>query len=316
MRRALFLYNPISGRRRQRRLRDVTAAAEVFRRAGVEATIEATAGPGTAPEQARAAADAGYDALIVCGGDGSIHEAIQPLVHTAIAVGILPLGTGNGLANDLGIPRDPVGAAEMLLQSEPRPLRLPRMEFQNPIKRISDASRYCLIGAGIGPDAQLAYRMTLAFKQRWGMTAYYAEAWRQWLTYSFPLFEIEFLDNGRVRRERVTQVLAIRIEWFGGFLRRLAPGASLLRDDLRLVLVKSRRRWPYVRYVTGLQFGKAWVGNDIELVSTTEFTCRALEGSGRIFAEADGELLSTLPVTVKMTTDTVNLLAPKKSARR
>lgn len=311
MRRALFLYNPVSGQRRDTRLRDVTAAAEVFRRAGVDTTVEATAGPGTAPAQARDAADAGYDALIVCGGDGTVHEVLQGLVNRNTALGVLPLGTGNALANDFGLPRDPTRAAQMLLDSHVRPLRLPRMDFENSVGRVADRSRYFIVGAGIGADAHLVYRLTLAFKHRWGMAAYYAEAWRQWFRYPYPLFEVEFREGDRVRREQVSQVLAIRIEWMGGLLRRLAPGASIERDDLRLVLMKSRRRWPYLRYITGVQLNRSWLGSEIELVYATQLTCRMLDPS-RIFAEADGELLSTLPVTIAMTDATVNLLLPKK----
>lgn len=311
MRKALFLYNPISGRRHDARLHDVTAAADVFRRAGIETSIEAMADPGSTPRQASAAADAEMDAVIVCGGDGSIHEALQGLVNRRTALGALPLGTGNALANDLHLPRHPARAAQMLLDAQPHPLRLPRIEFSNPVGKISENSRYFIVGAGMGADAQLTYRMTLASKHRWGMAAYYTEAWRQWITYSYPFFEVEFRKGDRLRRERVSQVLAIRVEWMGGFLRRLAPGASLYRDDLRLVLMKSRRRWSYVRYVAGVQFNRAWTGADIELVYATELTCRPLDATSRIYAEADGELLSTLPVSIAMTDATVNLLVPQ-----
>ena len=312
MRRALFLYNPVSGSRHDSRLQRVTAAAEVFRAAGVESVLEPMAAPGTATTQAMAAADAGYDTVIACGGDGSVHEVLQGLVNRTTAIGVLPLGTGNAMANDLGLPRDPARAARMLLAAKSRALLLPRIDFAQPTGRITDHSRYFILGAGMGADAHMAYRMTVALKGRWGMNAYYTEAWRQWLTYPYPLFEIEFQDGDRRRREQVSEVLAIRVEWMGGFLRRLAPGASLERNDLRLVLMKSRRRWPYLRYVTGLQFNRAWLGKEIELVYATEFTCRPISDSQDVYAEADGELLAKLPVTIRMTDATVNLLVPQK----
>lgn len=290
-------------------MHNVTVAAEVFRRAEVESEVQPTTGPGSAAEQARAAADGGYDAVVVCGGDGTVHEALQGLVDRETALGVLPLGTGNALANDLKLPRDIAPAARQLLTFQPRAIKLPRIDFGSPVGRIQDASRYFIVGAGMGADAQLVYKLTLALKSRWGMSAYYAEAWRQWFRYPYPLFEVEFHDGNRVRREQVSQVLAIRVEWMGGLLRRLAPGASLHRDDLRLVLVKSRRRWPYLRYVTGLQLNRAWVGQEIELIYAKELTCRPLD-SARIYAEADGELLARLPVSIAMTTHVANLLAP------
>ena len=316
MRKVLFLYNPVSGSRHDDRRRKVSTAAEVFRAAGVDATLEEMTGPGSATAQARAATESGYDTVIACGGDGSVHEVLQGLVNTSTALGVLPLGTGNALAVDLRLPREPDRTAEMLLKSKARTLRLPKIEFEHSVGRVRDHSRYFLVGAGVGADAYLSYRMTVAFKSRWGMNAYYAEAWKQWATYQYPLFEVEFQDGERLRREQVSEVLAIRIEHMGGLLRRLAPGASLYRDDLRLVLMKSRNRLSYVRYVAGLQFDRAWTGSDIELVYSTSLTCRPVGDETRIYSQADGELLSTLPVTIQMTDATVNLLVPQRSVPR
>lgn len=312
MRKALFLYNPVSGSRHDKRERAVAAAAEVFRGVGIEAVLEEMAGPGSATGQARAAAEAGYDAVIACGGDGSVHEVLQGLVNCRAALGVLPLGTGNALANDLRLPRDPRQAAQMLASSKPRSIRLPRIDFEHPVPRVGDRSRYFIVGAGMGADAHLSYRMTVAFKSRWGMTAYYAEAWKQWAMYSYPLFEVEFQDGDKKRVEQVSEVLAIRIENMGGLLRRLAPGASLYRDDLRLVLMKSRSRLSYVRYVAGLQLDREWKGSDIELVYSTALTCRAIGDDARIYSQADGELLSSLPVSIQMTDARVNLLVPSR----
>ncbi len=316
MRRALLLYNPVSGSRHDERRRKVTTAAEVFHAAGVDATLEEMTGPGSATRQARAASESGYDTVIACGGDGSVHEVLPGLVNTSTTLGVLPLGTGNALAVDLRLPRDPAQAARMLLRSKARALLVPQIAFDYPVGRVRDHARYFMVGAGVGADAYLSYRMTVAFKSRWGMSAYYAEAWKQWATYNYPLFEVEFRDGERLRREQVSELLAIRVEHMGGLLRRLAPGASLYRDDLRLVLMKSRSRLSYVRYVAGLQFDRAWTGNDIELVYSTSLTCRALGDETRIYSQADGELLSTLPVTIQMTDARVNLLVPGKDARR
>ena len=314
MRRALLLYNPVSGSRRDTRLRAVNIAAEVFRGAGIEVTLEEMSAPGSATAQARAASTAGYDTVIACGGDGSVHEVLQGLANSRTALGVLPLGTGNALANDLRLPPDPARAAQTLVAAKPRSVRLPQIDFEYPTGRVSDHSRYFLVGAGVGADAHMTYCMTVAFKSRWGMTAYYTEAWKQWATYSYPLFEVEFQEGDRLRREQVSELLAIRIENMGGLLRRLAPGASLYRNDLRLVLMKSRSRLSYVRYVAGLQFDRAWTGSDIELVYATVLTCRPLEDA-RIYTQADGELLSSLPVSIRMTDATVNLLVPGKRGR-
>ncbi len=312
MKRALLLYNPESGPRRRRRVTHVEAAAAVFRSAAVEAEVERTRAAGSAAAQVREALERGCDAVIVCGGDGSINEVLPSLVGTRIALGVIPLGTGNGLAQDLGLPRDPAKAAQALVSARLKPVAIPQIEFTRP--NGSRQTRYWLIAAGIGADAEMVYRLALRFKRSWGMAAYYAESTRQWLTHDFPLFTAEFRDSsGQTRREQVSQVLAVRISWFGGLLRQFVPGAALDRPDYQLVLFKTRRRIVFLRYMMGVWSGRPFKSAEVEIVPTTECRCfgpRDRRRARRIYAEADGELLGTLPVAVTMSRETVNLLVP------
>ena len=111
MRKAALFYNPLSGRRRARRLADVEAALAVLRQAGVEAAAEPTRGQADAGEQARQAIAGGCDTIIACGGDGTAHDVLQGMVGSDAALGIIPLGTANALAHDLRLPLSPTGAA-------------------------------------------------------------------------------------------------------------------------------------------------------------------------------------------------------------
>jgi diacylglycerol kinase (ATP) len=319
MRRALLLYNPESGRRRHRRLADVQAAAAAFGAAGVEPVVEVTMGPGTAPSQVRAAMARGCDAVIACGGDGSVHEVLPAIVGTSVALGVIPLGTGNGLAHDLGLPHNTAKAARLLATAATQPIAMPRVEYTRP--EGTKDERYFIVGAGAGADAEMMYRLTLGFKQRWGMAAYYAESTRQWLRHSFPLFTAEFRhQQGPWRREQVSQVLAVRITRFGGLLDRLAPGAALSRPDFQLVLFKTRSRLSFLRYMMGVWTNRPYTRPDVECLPATECRCLPLETGNqepetRIYSEADGEVLGTLPVSFSMSNETVNLLVPVTAAR-
>ncbi|MBZ5567553.1 MAG: hypothetical protein LAN64_06845 [Acidobacteriia bacterium] len=320
MRRALLLYNPESGRRRGRRAADVQAAAAAFKAAGVEPVLQPTRAPGSAAEQARAAIERGCDGVIVCGGDGSVHEVLPAVVGTEVALGVIPLGTGNGLAHDLGLPHHPAKAAQLLAAAGTRSTLLPRVEFTR-LDGVPDR-RYCIVGAGVGADARMVYRLGLGFKQRWGMAAYYAESTRQWLTHDFPLFTAEFrYQDGDLRREQVSQVLAVRITSFGGLLDKLAPGAALIRPDFQLVLFKTRSRMSFLRYMMGVWTNRPSAQSDIEILPSTECRCLPLETRNRkletrIYAEADGELLGTLPVTITMSGESVKLLVPRAAASK
>ena len=93
MRKAVLLYNPLSGRRQARRLVDVEAAAAILRQAGVEATTEPTRGQADAGGQARKAIARGCDVIFACGGDGTIHSIAQALATTQVHLAVLPMGT-------------------------------------------------------------------------------------------------------------------------------------------------------------------------------------------------------------------------------
>ena len=116
-------------------------------------------------------------------------------------------------------------------------------------------------------------------------------------------------------------MLAVRITWFGGLLRKLAPGAALIRPDFQLVLFKTRSRLSFLRYMVGVWTNRPSAQSDVEIVAATECRCLPLETRNqkletRIYAEVDGELLGTLPVTITMSGETVNLLVPRTAASK
>src|SRR5262249_9675808 len=149
----------------------VKRAAEVLRAGGVEAMPVETRGPGTAPTQAMEMIAAGCDTIIACGGDGTVHEAMQQMVQRRVdaALGVLPLGTGNALAKDLGVPADPARAAQHLLEFAPRRIAVGKLE---PLSGPSPTGRYFIAIAGVGSDAHLLYRIDLEAKRRLGMLFY------------------------------------------------------------------------------------------------------------------------------------------------
>jgi YegS/Rv2252/BmrU family lipid kinase len=305
MRKALLLYNPLSGRRHGRRLNDVASAQAVLQAGHVETTSAATAGPGDAAEQVQHAIGSGYDTVFACGGDGTVHDVVQGLVGGGVALGIIPLGTANSLAHDLGLPLSPTRAAEAALAAKPRRIALGRVKYQD--FNGGQNARYFTVTAGVGVDAQLFYELNPAAKRRLGMAAYYAQAIHLWITHKMEKFVIESEGSGTAE---VSQLLAVRIRHFGGVLRELAPGASLDRDDLRLVLFHTGSRAAYLGYVLRGFLGRQWQIPGVELLHGSHVSCHSTAASSRIFVEADGELLGTLPVEISAVPDALTILAP------
>src|ERR1017187_8664988 len=107
MRKAALLYNPLSGRIRGRRAADVEAVQAELRAGGVDVSTVTTRSSRDTTEQTRAAISGGCDTIFACGGDGTINDVLQGLVGSKAALGVIPLGTANALAHDLGLPLSP-----------------------------------------------------------------------------------------------------------------------------------------------------------------------------------------------------------------
>lgn len=317
MRKAALLYNPDSGGRGQRRQRELESALAILRGAGIQADLVPADSPGDAGKHARQAIAAGCDTIFACGGDGTIHNIIQMLAGTQVALAVLPLGTANALAHDLGLPLSVTAAAKAALRAEPRRVALGRVQYEDFQRQKRE--RYFVVAAGVGVDAHLFYKLHTGTKRRMGMAAYYAKAWNLWFTYPMTRFEAEYADPaGDPKRTDVTELMSVRIRNFGGVLRELAPGASLERDDMRLVLCKTASRMAYLAYVTRAVLGAKWKVPGIEVISSTRVACRYRDGEAdvpgsqrKIYVEADGELIGTLPVELIVVPDALTVLAPK-----
>src|SRR5271168_192566 len=304
MRKAALLYNPDSGGSRVRRQTELESALALLRGANVEAQLVLTDSRAHAEEKARQAVMAGCDTIFACGGDGTIHNLIQVLANTSSALAILPMGTANALAHDLGLPMNIAAAAQAALRASPRRVALGRIDYLDFDGK--PGSRLFIVAAGAGVDAHLFYKLHAGAKQRMGMTAYYTKAWQLWFTHPMTRFQVEFAETGsdRPRRADVTELMAVRIRNFGGVLQELAPGASLDRDDHRLVFCRTASRLAYLLYVTRGLLRRSWKVPGIDLAYSAHVSCQYPPASAhdvaqpKVFVEADGELVGTLPAEI------------------
>jgi diacylglycerol kinase (ATP) len=322
MRKATLIYNPDSGGGRVRRKSQLESVLALLEGANVEAQLVFADSRAHAEDKARQAILAGCDTVFACGGDGTIHNLIQVLANTGVALAILPMGTANALAHDLGISMNIATAAEAALHGTPRRVALGRIQCLD--LEGKPRARFFIVAAGAGVDAHLFYKLHSGVKQRMGMAAYYAKAWNLWATYPMSRFSVEFSETGSdaQRQADVTELMAVRIRNFGGVLQELAPGASLDRDDMRIVFCRTASRFAYLLYVARGLLRRNWKVPGIELASSASVQCKYLPASGsgdataavntKIYVEADGELVGTLPVEITAVPDALTLLAPSR----
>ncbi len=304
MRRAVLLYNPVSGRTRNR-IQTIERVADALRRQSVDVTITATHGPGAAGQQAREAADSA-DILFACGGDGTVHEVLQGIAfHPTATLGILPMGSANVLARHLQLALDPVHAAGQQLNRQTQLIPLGRVTCTHPD---GERSRYFAVLAGAGPDGALTYRMLAAGKQRLGRSAYYLRAAALFLRSNFSRFELSYVpEAGSVPGTvQAVSAMAVRVGDLGGFFSPLIRGASIEHPHLSLTAVLPPARWALSAW-----FAMSWArlhrwNPAVRTLSVREFTCGA--GSiGPVQVQADGEWLGRTPMTFTLVPDALRI---------
>jgi YegS/Rv2252/BmrU family lipid kinase len=313
MRKAFLIYNPASGRRRAKRKQDIARVVEVLRAAGVETETCATTHIGSAIQQVQEALGRGFDTVISCGGDGTANESLNGIMRACaerasvdVALGLVPLGSGNLLASDLGLPSDPVEAAKKLLTYQPREFRPGLVSSQG---ANGPEKRYFLVAAGVGADAELMYRTEVEAKERWGRNAYFLEMARMALHRRYPMFHIEWEDEQGNRQQGAAMLaMCVRAGKFPGLLSLVNLGTSLLRHDFCLLLFRTNKIRRFFSYFAGVATGRNWKVESVDAIHTKWFRCTAIPGMRTVHSQADGELLGILPAELTIEGRPVRLL--------
>ena len=267
-----FIVNPRAGKRG--RELDVMIR-ETLGESGVAFEVRYTTHRRHALELARAAADEDVGLVVAAGGDGTVNEVANGLVGSQTALGILPVGSGNGFARSLGVPMDPVRACRGLLDARVRSIDAGRI-----------AGRCFFSTAGVGLDAEVSWLYDRKPGRRRGFLPYVvltAQAFR-----SFEPEEVTVtLDDGTTIRTCPTVLTVANTAQYGS-RAVIAPGA--LPDDglLDLCVVEDtgalKAMWHSRRLFTG---------TIDRMPGVRLFRCRSLQivraGPGRF--QADGEAL-------------------------
>lgn len=312
MKKATLIYNPIAGRHRARREKEIRKAADVLGRAGIAVQLAPTTGPGAAEDLARAATHQGSDLVLACGGDGTINEVINGLAPSQVPLGVLPGGTANILGKELKLPHNPVRAAEQLPRWTPCRIALGQATWQAASPAAATAPdqkgprrRYFVSVAGIGFDAHIVYKLSFELKMSWGVAGYVAEAFRQAVRYGFPPFSCH-MDG---RESCATFAVIHRTRIYAGWLH-LAPTASLFEPRFTVCCFPSRRWARYLLYASAVLTRQHLRLSDVDLVDARKVSCAATEPGTTIYFEVDGELAGTLPATFEIVPDALTLLVP------
>ena len=225
----IVIFNPAAGRRRHGRLRAVLAELAAL---GCKPEVQETQVRGDAQRLARMAVAGGARLVVAAGGDGTIAEVAEGVLGSAANLGILPLGTANVLALELGLPNAPAALAATLVSGRLRQLRPGRASFAD------GSSRLFVQMLGAGFDAAVVHAIDLRLKRRLGRAADVIQAARELPRYDVPLCTVE-LDG--VRAEAASVIVSKGRLYAGRHL--LAPGARPDAPGFHVALFRNGGPW-------------------------------------------------------------------------
>jgi diacylglycerol kinase (ATP) len=316
MRKILLFVNPALLQTGARR-RDIDRVHSTLRESGaVVSVLETGENRAAGPKAARAVAE-GYDAIVVCGGDGTIFDVIQGIAGSSVPLGIIPFGTGNVLAQNLKVPKDPVAAARWILCSTPRLVGLGKITCCAPGGR---QTWLFAMAAGMGMHATLMSEARRSGKNRVGRAAYFAAGGRLLLNYPVQPFDIEITTiSGSVIHQHVSEAIAVRV----AELNRWRPGGGLAFPFLRLATVPGGSRSRLARatyealfYAAGSRDRLQSEGAAACYQDVARVVCRPIpnhEYKQTIVVQADGEVLGASCAEIEMAGRSVRLLSAGES---
>jgi YegS/Rv2252/BmrU family lipid kinase len=297
-RNTVLIYNPRAGRLGRGGRVLLTRAVEVLTKNGHTVTVVPTTGPKTAGAIVREHIGRGADLIVAAGGDGTINEVAEGMMHSGIPLAILPAGTANVLAMEMGIGSKMERAADRIEDAAAHCISVGQLTSGD-----GAVSRYFLLMAGAGLDAHVAYNVSAAVKARFGKLAYWIAGWRV-LGRKLPLFSVE--ANGQTFRPSFA--LFSKVRNYGGDFA-IAQEVSLFDDEFEMVLFEGRSSFLYVKYFAGLIFNRHRGMTGVTVMRTREALLTGPEDV-QVYAQIDGEVAGRLPARVKIIPNALTLLIP------
>jgi YegS/Rv2252/BmrU family lipid kinase len=293
-RRMLLVFNPTAGRRRGR----LDAILRSLRARGWEVALQETTGPADATRIARDEAGH-YDVLAVAGGDGTLNEAANGLatrtsadvMERAPAMAVLPFGTANVLAHEIGLGTDEDRITDAAADGRPTDIYLGQAN-----------DRRFLLMAGVGFDAAVVAGVGSALKRRLGKGAY---VWRmvvELFRYSFPAFTVT-IDGAPYA---CASAIVAKGHFYGGRFV-CAPDARLTDADFQVCLFLSAGRLAVLRYAVALGMGFLHKLSDVKLVRGREIR---IDGPAGAPVQGDGDIIASLPAVLSIVPNPITVLYP------
>lgn len=241
-----------------------------------------------------AAASGDFDCLIAAGGDSTIRGAATGLLGTDLPLGIVPVGTGNVMATELGLGRRARAIADTLIDGPTRTIH----------GGLANGEPFFLM-AGVGFDAEVVSRLSYRWKKLLGKAAYGGPVLRT-LAHPLPRLDVS-VDEARHEARWVIVTNASR---YGGHFM-LSPDTVLDKPGLKAVLFQTESRAGLMRSLLRLASGRLEADHHVLSLDCEEV---AISSNATVPLQIDGEVCGSTPVTITKAEDAFNLIVPSSFA--
>jgi diacylglycerol kinase (ATP) len=240
----------------------------------------------------------GYGEMAVLGGDGAFHHVAENVFGHGMILGFLPAGNGNDIAAGLGLPADPMRAAQAYFCSAPRPVDALRIRFGN------GRTAMCFGSGGLGLDAEAARLANGAFRVLPGKLRYIAGA--LWTYPRFPMVRLEAeMDSRRWEGEVLFAAVANVPNYGSGF--RIAPAAKMDDGWMDITLLRKIGLMRVLPAISAMRKTGELRPGEIERFRAR----RALFRTDRpVWFQGDGETLGTTPLEAEILPGAIQIRAP------
>ena len=290
MLRAKVIVNPAAGAYSTRR--KWPRISRLLKYVGLSFDYEYTEGVGHATELARVAARDGYRYIVAVGGDGTVNEVANGILHSTnpakTSLGVVSTGTGSDFARSAGIPRDYTSACSFLVSSRRRLIDVGVVEF----KRGGQALRRFFINvAGVGFDAAAVEATEKLPKYFGGTIPYLAGLFRSLFSYRNKAVVLSV--GNKVEAKRILSVVVANGGYVGGGMH-IAPKAELSDNLLDVLIIGDIGKFELLKALPTVYKGTHINNPKVSMEQVTHIT---IESSERLLVHADGELLGECPAS-------------------
>lgn len=255
--------------------------------------IEQTQYPKHGTEIARAAAASGVDVVVAVGGDGSLNDIIQGIRHTATVLGVIPMGSGNGMARSAGIPLKLEAAIKVLNKNNVHAIDT----------GLVDGKRLFISNAGVGFDAVVTEAFAQSKKR--GFWSYVGIIKKKIWSYKPKEWTIEL--DGKIIREKAFMITVANATQLG-YNFQIAPIALMNDGYFDVVIIKKHPK--LLSGIIGLQAFTDTLLNNRYVHHYRAKTVKIANDGNRLM-QMDGETIDCKPVIhIEMQEKSIQLLCP------